>query len=107
MNKKKMVIKAQSNGISVDKPLNERFSVGDYLMYHKRGDFFYNWNFANKYRLEWDPRKIIGYVANDEINYDNTNSEKVTMIELNPIDPEHIQDYYQQEDKEEEEEEEE
>lgn len=89
-----MVIKVQSKGISVDKPLNERFSIGDYLMYHKRGDFFYNLNFAIKYRLEWNPRKIIGYVANDEINYDNTNSDKMTMIELNPIDPKYLKDYY-------------
>ena len=71
-----------TNGDIVNKPKNYRFKIGDYIIYDKQQKFYYNWDYAEKYNMSWDPEKIAGYVAKDEINLDNTNSDKTTIIKF-------------------------
>jgi hypothetical protein len=72
-----------TNGdIVVNKLINYKFKIGDYLIYDKQQKFYYNFDYAEKYNLLWDPEKIAGYVAKDEINFDNTESDKTTIIKI-------------------------
>ena len=71
-----------TNGDTVNKPKNYRFEIGDYLIYDKVKNIYYNWNYAEQYNLSWDAIKIVGYVAKDEINFDNTESDKTTIIKF-------------------------
>ena len=70
------------NGDIVNKPTNFRFKIGDYLIYDKVKNIYYNWDYAEKYNLLWDAVKIVGYVGKDEINLDNTDSDKTTIIKF-------------------------
>jgi hypothetical protein len=75
-------ITALSNDKIVNKPKGYRFQVGDYLMYNKEKDFYYNLSYAQIKNLYWNSDLIVGYVANDEINNNNGNKDKTSMIEL-------------------------
>ena len=71
-----------TNGDIVNKPTNFRFEIGDYLIYDKVNNIYYNWDYADKYNIKWNHKKIVGYVAKDEINFDNTESDKTTIIRI-------------------------
>ena len=80
-------ITALSNGKIVNKPKGYRFQIGDYLMYNKEKDFYYNISYAQIKNLYWNSDMIVGYVANDEINNSNNgNKDKTSMIELSRSD---------------------
>jgi hypothetical protein len=81
-------ITALKNGKIVNKPKGYRFQIGDYLMYNKEKDFYYNLSYAQIKNLYWNSELIIGYVANDEINNNsnNGNKDKISMIELSISD---------------------
>ena len=80
-------ITALSNGKIVNKPKGYRFQIGDYLMYNKEKDFYYNISYAQIKNLYWNSDLIVGYVANDEINNSNNgNKDKTSMIELSRSD---------------------
>ena len=76
------IITALNNGKIVNKPKGYIFQIGDYLMYNKEKDFFYNLSYAQIKNLYWNSDLIVGYVANDEINNNNGNKDKTSMIEL-------------------------
>ena len=65
-----------NNGKIVNKPKGYRFQIGDYLMYNKEKDFYYNLSYALIKNLYWNSYLIVGYVANYEINSNNNNSNK-------------------------------
>jgi hypothetical protein len=74
---------ALKNGKIVNKPKGYRFQIGDYLMYSKEKDFYYNLSYAQIKNLYWNPELIVGYVASDEINNSNNgNKDKTSLIEL-------------------------
>jgi len=74
---------ALNNGKIVNKPKGYRFQIGDYLMYNKEKDFYYNLSYAQIKNLYWSSELIVGYVANDEINNNNNgNKDKTSMIAL-------------------------
>ena len=76
-------ITALKNGKIVNKPKGYRFQIGDYLMYNKEKDFYYNLSYAQIKNLYWNSGLIVGYVANDEINNNNNgNKDKTSMIEF-------------------------
>ena len=76
-----------NNGKIVSKPKGYRFQIGDYLMYNKEKDFYYNISYAYIKNLYWNNGLIVGYVANDEINNNNNgNKDKTSMIELSRSD---------------------
>jgi hypothetical protein len=77
-------ITALNNGKIVNKPKGYRFQIGDYLMYNKKRDFYYNLSYAQIKNLYWNSDSIVGYVANDERNNNNNNGnrDKTSMIEL-------------------------
>jgi len=76
-------ITALNNGKIVNKPKGYRFQIGDYLMYNKEKDFFYNLSYAQIKNMYWNSDLIVGYVANDDINSNNNgNKDKISMIEL-------------------------
>jgi hypothetical protein len=83
-------ITALSNGKIVNKPKGYRFQIGDYLMYNKEKDFYYNISYAQIKNLYWNSEMIavVGYVANDDINNNNNNGnkDKTSMIELSRSD---------------------
>jgi hypothetical protein len=80
-------ITALSNGKIVNKPKGYRFQIGDYLMYNKEKDFYYNLSYAQIKNLYWNSDLIVGYVANDEINSNNNgNKDKTSMIDLSRSD---------------------
>ena len=80
-------ITALKNGKIVNKPKGYRFQIGDYLMYNKEKDFYYNLSYAQIKNLYWNSELIVGYVANDEINISNNgNKDKTSMIELSRSD---------------------
>ena len=73
-------ITALNNGKIVNKPKGYRFQIGDYLMYNKEKDFYYNLSYAQIKN---------SYVANDEINNNNNNNgnkDKTSMIDLSRSD---------------------
>ena len=70
-----------SNGKTVNKLKDYRFQIGDYLIYNKEKEFYYNKLCTNKkFVLEF--RFNSGYVAHDEINHNNGNNDKTSMIDL-------------------------
>ena len=74
-------------GKIVNKPKGYRFQIGDYLMYNKEKDFYYNISYAQIKNLYWNTDLIVGYVADDEINNNNNdNKDKTSMIELSRSD---------------------
>ena len=75
-----------NNGKIVNKPKGYRFQIGDYLMYNKEKDFYYNISYAQIKNLYWNSDLIVGYVANDEINNNNGNKGKTSMIDLSRMD---------------------
>ena len=81
-------ITALSNGRIVNKPKGYRFQIGDYLIYNKEKDFYYNLSYAQIKNLYWDANFIIGYVVNDEINDNNNNGnkDKISVIEISKSD---------------------
>jgi hypothetical protein len=76
------MIIALSNGKIVNKPKGYRFQIGDYLIYNKEKDFYYNLSYAQIKNLYWNVDLIVGYVANDEINNNNGNNDKTSMVDL-------------------------
>jgi hypothetical protein len=74
------MVTALSNGKIVNKPKGYRFQVGDYLIHNKEKDFYYNLSYAQIKNLYWNIDLIIGYVANEEISYNNGNKDKISMI---------------------------
>ena len=81
-------ITALSDGKTVNKPKGYRFQIGDYLIYNKEKNFYYNLSYAQIKNLYWNVDLICGYVANDEINNNsnNGNKDKVSMIDLTRSD---------------------
>ena len=79
-------ITALSNGKIVNKPKGYRFQIGDYFMYNKKKDFYYNLSYSQIKNLYWNSDLIVGYVAKDEINNNNGNKDKTSMIELSRSD---------------------
>ncbi len=79
---------ALSNGKIVNKPKGYRFQIGDYLMYKKEKDFYYNLSYAQIKNLYWNSDLIVGYVANYEINNNNNNGnkDKTSIIEFSRSD---------------------
>ncbi len=75
-----------SNGMIVNKPKGYRFQIGDYLIHNKEKDFYYNLIYAQIKNSYWNVDFIVGYVANDEINYNNGNKDKASMIALSRSD---------------------
>ena len=76
-----------NNGKIVNKPKGYRFQIGDYLMYNKEKDFYYNLSYALIKNLYWNSYLIVGYVANDEINSNNNgNKDKTSIIEFSTSD---------------------
>jgi hypothetical protein len=63
-----------------------RFQKGDYLIYNKEKDFYYDLIYAQIKNVYWNVDLIIGYVAKDDINYNNGNIDKTSMIDLSRID---------------------
>jgi len=78
-----------NNGKIVNKPKGYRFQIGDYLMYNKEKDFYYNLSYALIKNLYWNSYLIVGYVANYEINNNNNNNsnkDKTSIIEFSISD---------------------
>ena len=73
---------ALNNGKIVNKPKCYRFQIGDYLMYNKEKDFYYNLSYAQIKNLYWNSELIVGYIANDQINNNNGNKDKTSMIDF-------------------------
>jgi len=74
-------------GKIVNKPKGYRFQIGDYLMYNKEKNCYYNLSYAQIKNLYWNTDLIVGYVADDEINNNNNgNKDKTSMIELSRSD---------------------
>jgi hypothetical protein len=79
-------ITALNKGKIVNKPKGYRFQVGDYLMYNKEKDFYYNLSYSQIKNSYWNSDLIVGYVANDEINNNNGNKNETSMIDLSRSD---------------------
>ena len=79
-------VTALKNGRIVNKPKGYRFQIGDYLMYNKEKDIYYNLSYAQIRNLYWNSDLIVGYVASDEINNNNGNKDKTSMIEFSKHD---------------------
>ena len=79
-------ITALNNGKIVNKPKGYRFQVGDYLMYSKEKNFYYNLSYAQIKNLYWNSDLIVGYVASDDINNNNGNKDKTSIIDLSRSD---------------------
>jgi len=80
-------ITAMKEDKTINKPKEYRFQIGDYLMYNKEKDFYYNLSYAQIKNLYWNSDLIVGYVANDDINNNNNGTkDKTTMIELSSRD---------------------
>ena len=52
------------------------------LFIDKVKNIYYDFDYAEKHNLLWNSEKIVGYVAKDEINFDNTESGKTTIIKI-------------------------
>ena len=75
------------NGKIVNKPKGYRFQIGDYLIYNKEKDFYYNLSYAQIKNLYWNSDLIVGYVASDGLNNSNNGTkDKTSMIELSRND---------------------
>ncbi|MGH9979948.1 MAG: hypothetical protein ACRD6U_00165 [Nitrososphaeraceae archaeon] len=77
----KVTITALKNDRIVNKPKGYRFQIGDYLIYNREKNCYYNLSYALIKNLYWNTDLIVGYVANDEINYNNGNKDKTSMID--------------------------
>jgi hypothetical protein len=76
-------VTALKNGRIVNKPKGYRFQIGDYLIYNKEKNCYYNLSYALIKNLYWNSDLIVGYVANDEININNNgNKDKTSIIEF-------------------------
>ena len=72
-----------NNGKIVNKPKGYRFQIGDYLIYNKEKNCYYNLSYVLIKNLYWNSDLIVGYVANDEININNNgNKDKTSIIEF-------------------------
>ena len=72
--------------ITVNKLKVDRFQIDDYIVYNKEKDFYYNLSYAQIKNLYWNSDLIVGYVASDEINNNNGNKNKSSMIEFSRSD---------------------
>lgn len=79
-------ITALSNGKIVNKPKGYRFQIGDYLIYNKEKEFYYNLSCAQIKNLYWNADLIVGHVANDEVNHNIGNNDKTSRIDLSSND---------------------
>ena len=78
-----ITVNALKKGRIVNKQKGYRFQIGDYLMYNKEQDFYYNLSYALIKNLYWNTDLIAGYVANDDLNIDNNgNKDKTSIIEF-------------------------
>ena len=76
-------VTALKNGRIVNKPKGYRFQIGDYLMYNKEKNYYYNLIYALIKSLYWNTGLIVGYVADDDININNNgNKDKTSMIRI-------------------------
>jgi hypothetical protein len=75
-------ITALNDGKIINKPKDCRFQIGDYLIYNKEMDLYYNLSYAQIKNLFWNSHSIVGYIAKDDMNTDNHDSNKAAMIEL-------------------------
>ena len=76
-------VTALKNGRIVNKPKGYRFQIGDYLIYNKEKNCYYNLSYALIKNLYWNSELIVGYVANDEINNSNNGiKDKTAIIEF-------------------------
>jgi hypothetical protein len=77
-------VTALKNGRIINKPKEGyRFQIGDYLMYNKEKNCYYNLSYALIKKLYWNTDLIAGYVANDYLNIDNNgNKDKTSIIEF-------------------------
>jgi hypothetical protein len=76
-------VTALKNGRIINKPKGYRFQIGDYLMYNKEKNCYYNLSYALIKNLYWNSELIVGYVANDEINNSNNGiKDKTSIIEF-------------------------
>jgi hypothetical protein len=73
-------ITALNNGKIVNKPKGYRFQIGDYLIYNKEKNCYYNLSYALIKNLYWNTDLIVGYVANDDANINNNGSKDKTSI---------------------------
>ena len=71
------------NGKIVNKPKGYRFQIGNYLIYNKEKNCYYNLSYALIKNLYWNSDLIVGYVANDNTNINNNgNKDKTSIIEF-------------------------
>ena len=76
-------VTALNNGRTVNKPKGYRFQIGDYLIYNKEKNCYYNLSYALIKNLYWNSDLIVGYVANDDTNINNNgNKDKTSIIEF-------------------------
>jgi len=68
------------SGRIVNKPKGYRFQIGDYLIYNKEKDFYYNLSYALIKDLYWNTDLIVGYVAQDDMNINNNGTKDKTSI---------------------------
>jgi hypothetical protein len=73
-------ITALNNGKTANKPKGYRFQIGDYLMYNKEKDFYYNLSYALIKNLYWNTDLIVGYIAQEGININNNGTKDKTSI---------------------------
>ena len=75
-------VTALKNGRIVNKPKGYRFQIGDYLIYNKEKNCYYNLSYELIKNLYWNSELIVGYVANDDTNINNNgNKDKTSIIE--------------------------
>ena len=76
-------VTALKNGRIVNKPKGYRFQIGDYPIYNKEENCYYNLSCALIKNLYWNTDLIVGYVANDDLNINNNgNKDKISIIEF-------------------------
>ena len=76
-------VTALKSGRIANKPKGYRFQIGDYLIYNKEKNCYYNLNYALIKNLYWNSDLIVGYVANDDTNINNNgNKDKTSIIEF-------------------------
>ena len=72
-------VTALKNGRIVNKPKGYRFQIGDYLIYNKEKNSYYNLSYALIKNLYCNTDLIVGYVAKDVLNNnDNDNKDKTS-----------------------------
>lgn len=69
-----------TDGRIVNKPIGVEFTIGDYLIYSKKNDFYYNILYEKE---PWIIKNITAYVANNEFNYyPNEENTKIMIIDM-------------------------